>query len=459
MTANFTGALNELRRLLGSRFDTSTSVRLHHAHDESFHLPASPDAVAFPKSTSEVSEIARICMRHHMPMLPFGTGTAMEGGVNACQGGLSIDMSLMNRVLSVSAEDMDCSVQAGVTRKQLNEYIRDQGVFFPIDPGADASIGGMAATRASGTNAVRYGTMREAVLSLTVVMADGKIVKTSSRARKSAAGYDLTRLFVGSEGTLGVICEVALRLHAIPEAISAAVCAFSSLQGAVETVIQTIQMGVPIARVELLDAVAIDAVNRYSDKDYPLLPHLFLEFHGTNAWVKEQAEIVSELATDHQGSDFVWALNTEDRNALWQARHDFAYAARAMRPNARIFSTDVCVPISQLADCILETVADIEKMGLSMPIAGHVGDGNFHVVPAVDPTNAVEMKMIEAFHARLIRRALRMGGTCTGEHGIGQGKKNYLMDELPAGVELMKIIKRALDPDNLMNPGKVVDLK
>lgn len=458
MTANFTVALNELQRLLGARLETSTSVRQHHAHDESFHLPAPPDAVAFPKSTSEVSEIVRICMRHHMPMLPFGTGTAMEGGVNAYQGGLSIDLSLMNKVLSISPDDMDCIVQAGVTRKQLNEELRHQGLFFSVDPGADASIGGMAATRASGTNAVRYGTMREVVLSLTVVMADGKIVKTSSRARKSAAGYDLTRLFVGSEGTLGIICEVVLRLHAIPEAISAAVCAFSSLEGAVETVIRTIQMGVPIARVELLDAVAIDAVNRYSNKDYPLLPHLFLEFHGTHSSVKEQAEIVNELAAESQGSNFSWALNTEDRNALWQARHDFAYAACAMRPNAKIFSTDVCVPISQLTDCILETVEDIRKTGFSMPIAGHVGDGNFHVVPAVDPTNADEMEIIEAFHERLILRALRMGGTCTGEHGIGQGKKSYLMEELPAGVELMKMIKCALDPDNLMNPGKVLDL-
>lgn len=458
MTANFTVALNELQRLLGSRLDTSTSVRLHHANDESFHAPALPTAVAFPESTSEVSELARICMRHHMPMLPFGTGTAMEGGVNACQGGLSIDMSLMNQVLSVSVVDMDCSVQAGVTHKQLNEYLRDQGVFFSVDPGADASIGGMAATRASGTNAVCYGTMREAVLSLTVVMADGKIVKTSSRARKSSAGYDLTRLFVGSEGTLGIICEVVLRLHAVPEAIAAAICAFSSLQGAVETVIQTIQRGVPIARVELLDAVAIGAVNCYSGTKYPLLPHLFLEFHGTNASVTEQATIVKALAVENQGNDFIWALNEEQRSALWQARHDFAYAACAMRPNARIFSTDVCVPISQFTECILETVSDIEDIGFSMPIVGHVGDGNFHVVPAIDPANVDEMKMIEAFHKRLIRRALRMGGTCTGEHGIGLGKKIYLMEELPAGVEIMRVIKRALDPDNLMNPGKVIDL-
>ncbi|MGY8871694.1 MAG: FAD-binding oxidoreductase [Pseudomonadales bacterium] len=458
MSGTFTVAIKELQALLGGRLETSNSVRQHHAHDESFHLPAPPDAVAFPKSTSEVSEIARICMRHHMPMLPFGTGTAMEGGVNACHGGLSIDMSLLNNILSVSSEDMDCTVQAGVTRKQLNEYLRDKGMFFPIDPGADASIGGMAATRASGTNAVRYGTMRDAVLSLTVVMADGKIVKTSSRARKSAAGYDLTRLFIGSEGTLGVICEISLRLHAIPEAISAAVCAFGSIEGAINTVIETIQMGVPIARIELLDSAAISAVNQYSGTGYPLLPHLFLEFHGTQAWVAEQASIVKELADENLGSEFQWAVNTEDRTALWQARHDFAYAARAMRPNARIFSTDVCVPISQLAQCILETVADIKSMGMAMPIVGHVGDGNFHVVPAVDPENEAEMALIDAFHTRLIHRALSSGGTCTGEHGIGQGKKAFLAEELPAGVEIMKTIKHALDPENLMSPGKVVDM-
>ncbi|BBB31095.1 FAD-binding oxidoreductase [Neptunomonas japonica] len=458
MPGAFTVAIQELQELLGERLETSSSVRQHHAHDESFHLPASPEAVAFPKSTSEVSEIARICMRHHMPMLPFGTGTAMEGGVNASHGGLSIDMSLMNNILSVTSEDMDCTVQAGVTRKQLNEHLRDQGMFFPIDPGADASVGGMAATRASGTNAVRYGTMRDAVLALTVVMADGKIVKTSSRARKSAAGYDLTRLFIGSEGTLGIICEISLRLHAIPEAISAAVCAFGSVEGAINTVIETIQMGVPIARIELLDAAAINAVNQYSGTDYPFLPHLFLEFHGTQAWVAEQASIVKELAVENQGSEFQWASNTEDRTALWQARHDFAYAARATRPNARIFSTDVCVPISQLAQCILETITDIKSMPMSMPIVGHVGDGNFHVVPAVDPENEAEMLLIDSFHTRLIHRALSAGGTCTGEHGIGQGKKAFLAEELPAGVDIMKTIKHALDPDNLMNPGKVVDI-
>jgi D-lactate dehydrogenase (cytochrome) len=458
MGGRFSIAIQELKELLGDRLNTSNSVRLHHAKDESFHLPAEPDAVAFPKSTSEVSEIVAICSRHHMPVIPFGTGTAMEGGVNATVGGLSLDMSLMNKILSVSNEDMDCRVQAGVTRKQLNEYIRDQGVFFPIDPGADASIGGMAATRASGTNAVRYGTMREAVLSLTVVLPNGRIVKTSTHARKSSAGYDLTRLFVGSEGTLGVICEISLRLYAIPEAISAAVCSFPSLAGAIDTVIETIQMGIPIARIELMDSVAIDAVNQYSKLDYPLTPHLFLEFHGTESWVAEQAEIVSALAHDNGSGDFVWVREMEERNKLWQARHNLAYAARALRPGAEIFSTDVCVPISRLTQCILETSADIAQIGIPMPIVGHVGDGNFHVVPAVDPTNNEEMEVIEAFHKRLILRAISMGGTCTGEHGIGQGKKEFLEEELPAGVMVMRVIKQALDPDSLFNPGKVIDI-
>lgn len=458
MVPRFTLAIEELQALLGDRLQTAAGVRQHHAQDESFHAPAEPDAVAFVRSTSEVSEVVRICRRHHMPVVPFGTGTAMEGGVNATQGGLSVDMSLMNKILSVSAQDMDCTVQAGVTRKQLNDHLRDQGIFFPIDPGADASLGGMAATRASGTNAVRYGTMREAVLGLTVVMADGRIVKTASRARKSAAGYDLTRLFVGSEGTLGVICEITLRLHPVPEAISAAVCAFDSLEGAVNSVIETIQMGVPMARIELLDSVAIDAVNRFSNTDYPALPHLFLEFHGTHAWVAEQAETVAALATENGGRNFQWTANTEERSALWQARHDLAYAARAMRDNAKIFSTDVCVPISRLAECILATADDIKTMPIPMPIVGHVGDGNFHVVPALDTSNAAEVAAVEAFHHRLIERALQMGGTCTGEHGIGQGKKDYLEAELPAGVEVMKQIKQALDPENLMNPGKVITL-
>lgn len=457
MSQQFTVALQELKELLVDRLDLSTSVRQHHGRDESFHPVAMPDAVAFPESTSEVSEIARICSRHHMPMIPFGTGTAVEGGVNANSGGLSIDMSLMNQVLSVSNEDMDCTVQAGVTRKQLNEYIRDQGVFFPIDPGADASIGGMSATRASGTNAVRYGTMREAVLALTVVMSDGKIVKTSTRARKSSAGYDLTRLFVGSEGTLGIICEVTLRLHPIPETITSAVCGFETLEGAVDTVIQTIQMGVPVARIELLDDVGMRTVNQYSQLDYPEQPHLFLEFHGTEQWVTEQASIVGDLAGENGGGDFTWTANTEERTKLWEARHNLAYAVKGLRPGSHLFSTDVCVPVSRLTECIKETSDDVQSLSFPAPIVGHVGDGNFHVVPAIDPENPSEMDEVNAFHQRLIERALLMGGTCTGEHGIGQGKKRYLKQELPAGVDLMKQIKRALDPDGLMNPGKVVD--
>lgn len=458
MSQSFKLALQELKSLFQERLETSTSVRQHHAHDESFHPPALPDAVVYPTSTSEVSEIARICSRHHMPMIPFGTGTALEGGVNAVKGGLSIDMSRMNRILSVSADDMDCRVQAGVTRKALNVHLRDMGLFFPVDPGADASIGGMAATRASGTNAVRYGTMREAVLSLTVVMADGRIVKTANRARKSAAGYDLTRLFVGSEGTLGIICEVGLRLYGIPESVSAAVCGFASLEGAVRTVIQTIQMGVPVARIELLDTVAMQVVNGYSRLSYPEQPHLFLEFHGTCQSVEEQARTVMTLAQEEGGGNMAWTRNTEERTVLWQARHDLAYAVKALRPDAKLISTDVCVPISRLGECIQQTADDLAQVGFIAPILGHVGDGNFHVVPSIDGQSEEEQAQLHWFHTRLIKRALAMEGTCTGEHGVGQGKKACLQEELPAGVGVMQTVKAALDPDNLMNPGKVVDL-
>lgn len=451
-------ALQELKALLDNRLDTSSSVRQHHAQDESFHTPALPDAVAYPASTAEVAEIVRICLRHHLPIVPFGTGTAVEGGVTAIVGGLCVDTSRMNAITRVSVEDMDCTVQAGVTRCQLNEYLRDQGVFFPIDPGADASLGGMAATRASGTNAVRYGTMREVVIGLTVVTAQGDIVSTSTRARKSSAGYDLTRLFIGSEGTLGIICELTLRLFAIPEAISAAVCAFPSVAHAVNTAIATIQMGIPIARIELMDAVAIDAVNRYNQTDYPLQPHLFLEFHGSAASVAEQAQCVHRLAVEEGGEGFRWALETEARNALWQARHSLAYAVRALRNNARIFTTDVCVPLSRLAQCIEETAKDIATLRIPMAVVGHVGDGNFHVVAPLTVESGAEREQLDAFHGRLIRRALKYGGTCTGEHGIGLGKKNYLLEELPAAVVLMRMLKKALDPDNLMNPGKVLDM-
>lgn len=453
---NIRDAISELIVLLEDRLSTSQVIRDHHSQDESFHQPYAPDAVAFPNSVIEVSAIVKVCATYQIPVIPFGTGTALEGGVSAIFGGVCIDMSGMNSITRVSAQDMDCTVQAGVTRRELNEHLRDTGLFFPVDPGANASIGGMVSTRASGTNAVRYGTMREAVLSLTVVTSDGSIVKTSTRARKSAAGYDLTRLFVGSEGTLGVVCDVTLKLHAIPESIAAAVCGFATLQGAIDCVIETIQMGVPIARIELLDEVAIKTINDFSDLGYAHTPHLFLEFHGTDLSVKEQAATVQDLAADLGGSDFQWALKTEERNKLWRARHDFAYAALAQRPGSKILSTDVCVPISRLTECILQTKADINSTALNMPIIGHVGDGNFHVALSVFPEDKQEMQWVEEFNARLINRALQMEGTCTGEHGIGLGKKQYLVQELPQAINVMKLVKKALDPLNIMNPGKVL---
>ncbi len=451
-------ALEELRALLGKRLSTSSSVCEQHGRGESYYPSQPPDAVAFAESTEEVARIVEIGARHRLPVIPFGTGTSLEGQVAALKGGVCIDLSAMNQVLEVNAEDLDCRVQAGVTRKQLNEYLRGTGLFFPIDPGADASLGGMAATRASGTNAVRYGTMRENVLGLTVVMADGRIVRTGGRARKSAAGYDLTRLFVGSEGTLGVITEVQLRLNGIPEAISAAVCPFADLQGAVNTVMTTIQSGIPIARIELLDEVQMDAVNRYSKFDYPVQPTLFFEFHGTEAGVREQVEMVGEIAGEFGGGDFRWAREQEDRNKLWQARHDSYYAALALRPGSKGWATDVCVPISRLADCILATKADIESSGLLAPIVGHAGDGNFHVCFIIDPDDTEEMARTEALNERMVMRALDMGGTCTGEHGIGIGKMKYLKAEHGEGVGAMRQLKIALDPDNIMNPGKIVEV-
>jgi len=445
-----------LGALLGERLSTSAAVREQHGHDESYHATHAPEAVAFAESTEEVAEIVKVCARHRRPVIPFGTGTSLEGQVAALEGGVSIDLSRMNEVLAVSIEDMDCRVQPGVTRKQLNRHLHNTGLFFPIDPGADASLGGMTATRASGTNAVRYGTMRENVLGLTVVLADGRVIRTGGRARKSAAGYDLTRLFVGSEGTLGVITEIGLRLHGIPEAISAAVCGFATLAGAVDTVIMTIQSGIPVARIELLDEVQMDAVNRYSKLDYPVQPTLFFEFHGSEAGVAEQVERVGEIAGDNGGGDFRWATRPEDRSTLWQARHDAYYAALALRPGAKGWPTDVCVPISRLADCILETKADVERSGLLAPIVGHVGDGNFHLTFVIDPDDGGEMARATALNERMVMRALAMGGTCTGEHGIGIGKMKFLQAEHGEAVAVMRQIKRTLDPDNLMNPGKVL---
>ena len=445
-----------LRALLGDRLSTALAVREQHGRDESYHPTQAPDAVAFAHSTEEVAEIVKICAAHKRPVIPFGTGTSLEGHVAALHGGISIDVSQMAEVLEVNAEDLDCRVQAGVTRKQLNEHLRDTGLFFPIDPGADASLGGMTATRASGTNAVRYGTMRENVLGLTAVLADGRIIKTGGRARKSAAGYDLTRLFVGSEGTLCVITEIQLRLYGIPEAISAAVCPYETLEGAVNTVINTIQMGIPVARIELLDEVMLDALNKYSGFDYPVRPTLFFEFHGSTAGVEEQARTVGEISAEWGGGDFRWTAAQEERSRLWQARHDAYYAALALKPGAQGWATDVCVPISRLADCILETKKDIEESGLLAPIVGHVGDGNFHLSFIIDPDDGDEMAKSQEVNDRMVLRALGMGGTCTGEHGIGYGKLDFLTAEHGEAVAVMRQVKQALDPQGIMNPGKVV---
>ena len=449
-------ALAALTARFGDRVSTGTAIRAQHGTDESYHPTVSPDAVFFAESTEEVAEAVTICAAHKWPVIPFGVGTSLEGGVAALRGGLSIDLSAMNKVLEVNAEDLDVRVQAGVTRKQLNEHLRDTGLMFPIDPGADATIGGMCATRASGTNAVRYGTMRDSVLSLTVVMADGRVVRTSRRAKKSAAGYDLTRLFVGSEGTLGVITEVQLKVYGIPEAISSAVVQFDSLDDAVNTCVLTIQSGVPVARMELLDDVQMGACIVYSKLEgYESKPTLFFEFHGSEAGVVEQAETVQAIAGDFGGTDFQWATKPEDRNRLWEARHNAYYAALAKRPGAKGWPTDVCVPISRLAECIAETKKDLEDTGLLAPLVGHVGDGNFHLVYVIDTDDADEMARAKAHSDRMVLRALAMDGTCTGEHGVGYGKMDFLAAELPEAIPVMRAVKQALDPDNIMNPGKL----
>jgi D-lactate dehydrogenase (cytochrome) len=443
--------------LLGDRMTTSSAVLEQHGKGEGPYSAMPPDIVCFAESTEEVSAIVKLCAEHKVPIIPFGTGTSLEGHVLALQGGVCIDVSRMNNVLQVNGEDLDCRVQAGVTRKQLNEYIKDQGLFFPIDPGADASLGGMTATRASGTNAVRYGTMRENVMGLTVVMPDGRIVRTGGRAKKSAAGYDLTRLFVGSEGTLGVITEIQLRLYGIPEAIGAAVCQFDSLAGAVATVTQTIQMGVPMARIELLDELQMKACIAYSKLEgYEEKPTLFFEFHGSESYTKEQAETVGEIAAENGGSAFKWASRPEDRNALWQARHDSYYAALGLAPGRRGIATDVCVPISKLEECILATRADIDESGMIAPILGHVGDGNFHVQFMIDPDDQTQIDMAEEINERMVNRAIALGGTCTGEHGVGVGKMAFLVAEQGDAIGIMRTIKKALDPDNIMNPGKIL---
>ncbi|GAB4354749.1 MAG: FAD-linked oxidase C-terminal domain-containing protein [Kiloniellaceae bacterium] len=446
----------ELRVLLGERLSTARAVREHHGKDASYHAMEMPDAVAFAESTDEVAAIVKLCARHKTPVIAFGTGTSLEGQVQAAQGGVCIDLSGMNKILEVNEADLDCRVEAGVTRKTLNTYLRDTGLFFPIDPGADASLGGMAATSASGTNAVRYGTMRSNVMGLTVVLADGRVIRTGGRARKSSAGYDLTRLFVGSEGTLGIITEVQLRLYGIPEAMAAAVCSFETLAGAVDSVIMTIQSGIPVARIELLDELQVKAINDYSKLDYPVKPTLFFEFHGTEAWVKEQAELVGAIAQEHGGANFRWETRQEDRTRLWQARHDAYFANLALKPGAKGWATDVCVPISRLAECILETRKDIDASGVLAPIVGHVGDGNFHLTFLIDPNDPDEMKRAEGVNDRMVMRALAMGGTCTGEHGVGTGKMRFLQAEHGEALSVMRMIKQSLDPDNILNPGKIL---
>lgn len=451
-------ALEFFSARFGGRFETGEALRKQHGHNTTYIPTQAPDGVFFPENREEVQEAVRICAAHGVKIIPYGVGTSLEGHVNAPMGGISFDTSRMNRVLAVNQEDLDCTVEPGITREELNHHLRDTGLFFPIDPGANATLGGMAATRASGTNAVRYGTMRENVLSLDVVLADGTAITTARRARKSSAGYDLTRLFVGSEGTLGIITALTLRLHGIPQAISAGVCPFPSVEAACNAVIMTVQMGIPVARIELVNALGMRAIRLHSKLDYPESPCLFLEFHGTEAGVAEQAEMFGEIASEFSGGPFSWATGAEDRQRLWKARHDFYWAGFALRPGAKAIATDVCVPISRLAECIVETEADIAETGLVAPIVGHVGDGNFHVSVLLDMENGEEIARAEGFVSRLNMRALAMEGTCTGEHGIGQGKIPYLEKEHGAGVDVMRAIKRALDPADIMNPGKIFDL-
>ena len=449
--------LDELKNALGERFSASEAVRDHHSHGESWHAAAPPDAVVFPESTEEVARVVAACARTRTPVIAFGMGSSLEGHVNAFSGGITIDLTRMHRVLRTSAEDLDVTVEAGVTHRKLNEQLKNTGLMFPVDPGADATIGGMTATRASGTTAVRYGTMRENVLGLTVVLADGRVIRTGGLARKSASGYDLTRLFVGSEGTLGVITEVTLRLHGRPEAVSAALCPFGSMEGATATVITTIQLGIPVARIEIIDEQQLEIVNRYSKTNYPLAPTLFFEFHGiSEAAVREQAAAVQDLARENGALAFTWASTPEERATLWQARHNVLYATIASRPGAKPWTSDVCVPISHLSACILETQDDLRRANIVAPLVGHAGDGNFHLIFMVDPDNEAELDAVKAANQRLVERALRFGGTCTGEHGVGVGKLKYLREEHGDSLEAMRAIKRALDPDDIMNPGKLV---
>lgn len=452
-------ATAELQSLLGSRATTAAAQREHHSHGESYHAPALPDIVCFPRTTLEVSDIMKISARYGMPVVPFGAGTSVEGQVHAIQGGITLDLREMNKVVRVSVDDCDATVEAGLTRVQLMKALNNTGLTFFIDPGADATIGGMTSTRASGTTAVRYGTMRENVLGLTVVLADGSVIKTGSRARKSAAGYDLTHLFVGSEGTLGVITEVTLRLHPLPEKVAVAVCSFETVEGAVETVIEAIQFGIGLARIEFLDDKQVEAINRFSKIDLPVMPTLFFEFHGMNDRdVGDRTEMLQSLAAEHGSQGFKWKTNLEDMEELWGARHNAYFATHALVPGAKVLVTDVCVPISRLAECITETKHDLAKVSFQATIVGHVGDGNFHVLCVLDPNDPSQMEEGARFSERTVQRALEMGGTCTGEHGIGFGKMKFMHEEHGDALKVMRTIKKALDPDNRMNPGKIVDM-
>ncbi len=450
--------LDRLRDRFGTSLHLTDAMLRQHGANEAHFDVVLPDAVVFARSTQDVVDLVTLCVAADVPIVPFGAGTSIEGNAVPVRGGVSVNLGEMNQIVAVNADDFDCTVQAGCRREQLNEHLRDTGLFFPIDPGANATIGGMASTRASGTNAVRYGTMREAVLSLTVVTPDGKVITTARRARKSAAGYDLTRLYVGSEGTLGIITEVTLRLHPIPETISSAVCGFESLEGAITTVVQAIQVGVPLARVEILDDMQIRAVNAWSKLGLPEVTTLFFEFHGSPNGVAEQVEMVSTLAADNGGGDFAWSNLPEERARLWKARHEAYYAAVALRPGAVGWTTDVCVPISRLPECITATKHDLASASMPATILGHVGDGNFHVIFAMDPNSPDELREVKAINDRLVARALDMDGTCTGEHGIGLGKQDWLVKELGDAVDVMRVLKRALDPKNLFNPGKIFSL-
>jgi D-lactate dehydrogenase (cytochrome) len=450
--------LATLKDRFGARYADGLALRQQHAHTTTWIPNQPPDAVIFPESTEEVSEIVQLCRASGTPIIPFGAGTSLEGHLNAPLGGVCLDFARMKRVLAVNAEDMDCEVEPGITRKELERHLRDTGLFFPLDPGADATIGGMTATRASGTMAVRYGTMRDVVLGMTVVLSDGSVIRTGGRARKSSAGYDLTRLMVGSEGTLGIATSVTLRLFGVPEAILAAVCPFKTLDGACRTVTAAMQLGLGLARVELMDVVSIRAVNAHSKLTLPEIPTLFLEFHGTQAATQEQVAIFTELASAEGGGPLDWAEKPEDRTRLWQARHDAYWAGLGMRPGAKAFVTDVCVPLSRLAECIADTMVDIETAKLIATVMGHVGDGNFHVMVMFDMENPEEIAAVETFNNRLVERALNMDGTCTGEHGVGSGKIKFLGKEHGPALDTMVAIKKALDPDNILNPGKIIAL-